>query len=151
MASVGVTADSCPICTDPFTVVTRRALECPSCHYRVCLPRARKCLLISPSVLPGCVSCKGYFNGAFLDSQFSAAWLNGPYRHRRGEKLADQERSLLPHTQVAATAEKERREHEKVRQEVFVEVAALRRQLQDATRRYETARQGGPPPPSVSQ
>ena len=99
----------CDVCCEPFTRVLRVPVACPYCRAEACSPCCRRYILGLPGSAAACMFCKKEWTRDFLDTTFNKAFLNGRglKEKRQGALLAFEE-ALLPATQDAARAARER-------------------------------------------
>lgn len=90
----------CQICDYNINISNRKRVECPYCSFDAC----RTCCetYILNEYVPKCMntSCDREWMRQFTSSTFTASFLNTKYKIHREKILFDQERALLPATQV---------------------------------------------------
>lgn len=103
----------CPVCVEPWNRSTRIPVTCAGCDYAACRTCYEKYLLQESS--PKCMSCDREMTRADLVSKFTKKFIQNEYKTHRERLLFDQERSMLPATQVIL---ERMNEEEQIRQRI---------------------------------
>ena len=99
----------CSICCDTFNKSSRKPVVCNRCDVQACMSCVKRYMLGNTQD-PHCMSCKGAWNYAFLETNITKVFLHNEYKKHRENVLLEREKSLLPATQVYAEQEVHRRE-----------------------------------------
>lgn len=86
---------SCVVCTERYTKLLRKRIECNYCHRAACLD-CQKGYLTSSAHDPHCMFCKVGWNEDFIRTNFTNNWLTKEYSKVELECLWQREKSLLP-------------------------------------------------------
>lgn len=94
------TISSCTICAEPYNKLRRVKIACMYCAMEACAQCCQTWLL--SETVPRCMNndCNREWTQKFLSEQFTASFLNKQYKPHREQVIFDQERALLPATQI---------------------------------------------------
>lgn len=118
----------CQICDYTINVSTRKCVSCPYCSFDAC----RTCCetyLLNESV-PKCMntSCNREWTRPFTNSAFTGIFINKKYKKHREQILFDQERALLPVTQIVVENIIRCENIDKKNIEIVIKIKTLQRQ-----------------------
>ena len=92
----------CSICTEPFTKVKRKPVECPRCNKHSCVECLKQYIINNPLNEPHCMFCHQGFTFDFLTAELTKTFIHKDLRGIREEQLLTRELALMPSTQEAA-------------------------------------------------
>ena len=119
---------TCSICCEDFT--SKKFVQCMFCKFDACVTCCKTFLLDSDE--PKCMSCGAHWNSTFMQKSFPATFLNKDYRKHEKNILLRKELSLLPQTQEAARAARQKKEDDILRKKTSAlgkEIELLRQML----------------------
>lgn len=92
--------NTCPICVETYNKSRRAKINCMYCAAEACTQCCQTWIL--SETVPKCMNndCNREWTQKFLSEQFTAVFLNKQYKPHREQVMFDQERALLPATQV---------------------------------------------------
>ena len=95
-----ILTDCCSICTENLNKTTRALIKCEYCDHSACKCCYQRYIL--DLTAPKCMNndCNRHWTRKFLAQTFSHSFINVTLRKHREQVLFDQERALLPATQV---------------------------------------------------
>ena len=125
---------SCNICCDSYNKSTRSKVSCPYCDFEVC----RTCCetYILSETIPKCMqpNCAKEWSRKFLRENFTNVFLTSKYKEHLENILFDQEKALLPATQLIVEEKIRKRNIRKQMMEIDALVEDLRRQYRNLER-----------------
>lgn len=92
---------TCTICDKHYTEELRRKVTCAHCGFSACRACTRT-YIETANANPGCMNPKCFkeWDRDFINRNFPTSWINGQYRELRRNLLVEQEKALLPSSQV---------------------------------------------------
>lgn len=87
----------CPICTEYYTLSTRKKTECLYCNYSFCIKCVKKYLLSNMND-PCCMNCKHEWNREFIDLHLSKNFRIKDYKSHRENILFEREKLFFQDT-----------------------------------------------------
>jgi len=110
---------SCNICCEKYNKSTRLEVTCCYCDFSNCRTCFQKYTLETQD--PYCMNCKKIFTKDFIGKYCTSTFINNDLKKHRENVLLEQQKSLLPATQVYVVAEKERNKLRKEIKEIEME------------------------------
>jgi len=101
---------SCQVCIEPYTVSSRKKIQCLYCQYESCVQCVKK-FILSNRHDPCCMSCKHPWNREFLDANLSRNFRIKEYKKHRENVLFERESSFFPETVQLMEKNQEQKEH----------------------------------------
>lgn len=98
--TVSTASAECTICAENYNKKRRAKITCMYCHMEACAQCCQTWIL--SETVPKCMNndCNREWTQKFLSEQFTAAFLSKQFKPHREQVIFDQERALLPATQV---------------------------------------------------
>ena len=118
----------CNICCQQFTKIKRQPLKCLYCETEVCKECARNIMITRSQSY--CYSCKKIWPDEFLIEHFPKTWVNGELSKCQSDVIFDQQKAILPQTQLVVQQEVI---HEKMNQ-LQIQVENYDRQIDNKRR-----------------
>jgi hypothetical protein len=127
---------TCAICTEKFNVTTHLLIQCPYCEFEACRTCCKTYLL--NETVPKCMNndCGREWTRKFMNSVFTREFLSNEYKKHRENVLFDQERALLPATQILVENEVRKENIVKKNMELKAQIDVLRREMQNLNHEY---------------
>ena len=125
MAAMKDEPEVCTICSDIYTAIVRKRVECRFCHVATCSKCIEQYLLSRPEDAH-CVHCRVNYNDAMLHSICTKTYLTSRYFKHRQEVLLNREKANLPGLQHAAMQELKRRKNDEKVKEIYREIQELK-------------------------
>ena len=97
---------SCNICCEKYNKSTRLELTCCYCDFSNCRSCLQKYSLETNEIY--CMNCKKVFTRDYIANAFTSTFINNDLKKHREKVLLEQQKSLLPATQVYVVVEKQR-------------------------------------------
>ena len=101
--------DTCTVCSDKYTKIIRKKIECKYCHQSTC----SKCIeqyLLGRHEDAHCLHCRVNYNDATLYEICTKTYLTNSYFKHRQDVLVNREKANLPGMQIVEIEERKRRE-----------------------------------------
>ena len=95
----------CQICDNKFNITTRKKVECPYCKFETCRTCTETYVLGDNTIKCMSPDCGRQWTRQHIHSIFTAVFIKGKLKERREQLLLDNERALLPSTQVLVERE----------------------------------------------
>lgn len=130
------TIPTCNICTEKFNKTNHLLISCAYCKFESCRTCCKTYLL--NETVPKCMNneCNQEWTRAFMNSVFTQTFLVNEYKKHRENVLFDQERSLLPATQILVENEIKKENIIKKTNEVKNQINALRIHMNELNNEY---------------
>lgn len=96
----------CAVCCEPFTLHTRKRIDCGWCSYAACASCAQR-FILTLNDTPHCMSCNHAWDRQFMQLNFTKAFTTNTLKKHREQVLFEIEKGLLPETQPYAERERE--------------------------------------------
>lgn len=125
----------CEICCNAPNNSSRLMVACPFCNFEACRTCHQTYLLNEPISI--CMSCKKEWSREFLRKQFTAAFLNKPYRIHLEEVAFEQEKALMPETQLEVERIIKRAEIKVKLDEIDMQIRELKREKYFLQKKYD--------------
>jgi hypothetical protein len=124
------TTTSCSICDEKFDKKKRTKITCSFCSFETCRTCSEKYILSNTSLNVCCMnpSCKKEWTRYFIRSVFTFVFISGEFKKHREQILFEQERALLPATQVLIEEENRTKQTKKELEKIQKEINILRQQ-----------------------
>jgi len=138
--------ETCQICDEQYNKSTNKKVDCPYCEFGSC----RKCCetYILGETLPKCMSpsCGKTWTRKFLVDTFTKNFVSKTLKEHRENILFDQERALLPATQIIVEQQIQREKLAKRIHDIDMEIRKLKRLRYDIFNNFhQHADQGSTP------
>ena len=91
---------SCSICCENFNSSTRKCITCPYCTFESCSTCSRTYILNEKVSTCMDNSCKNEWTRKFIVESFPKSWVNKEWKNMKMGKEVENEKSLLPTTQL---------------------------------------------------
>lgn len=136
-------ADSeCAICVEKYNKSNRLKIKCMYCDFVAC----RKChetYLLNESV-PKCMAseCGREWTRKYIAEHFTKSFINGPYKTHREQILIEQERALMPATQIYVERQRQIEQMESELKRLDDQIDALQRLRTNSANNLFIARRG---------
>jgi len=126
----------CTICTEKFNVTTHLPIQCPYCEFEACRTCCKTYLLNQTD--PKCMNndCEHEWTRKFMNSVFTREFITNEYKKHRENVLFDQERALLPATQVLVENEVRKENIVKKNIDLKNQIDILRHEMQNLNNEY---------------
>jgi len=125
----------CTICSDKYTSIIRKRVECRFCHVATC----SKCIeqyLLSRTEDAHCVHCRVNYNDATLQGICTKTYLTSRYFKHRQEILINREKANLPSLQPAAMREIKQRKMEEMIRAKYREIQEMKEKRGEVIIKY---------------
>ena len=93
-------SNECQICCEKFNMSTRKLVSCPYCEFGACKTCCETYVLGESNVKCMNTACNRDWTRQFIASAFTNVFVTGKLKKQREQLLFDNERALLPATQV---------------------------------------------------
>ena len=120
----------CIVCVEKMT--PSRVFTCPFCEYKCC----KKCVsqyLLHTQDDPNCMNCRKRFDRDIL-AQLPKTFINNALKNHRENTLLDQQKSMMPSTQIYVNQEITRRQNQQVINQLNAQRNVLKRKLHEINR-----------------
>lgn len=91
---------TCNICCEKFNKSNHCSVQCPYCDFDVCRLCCETYILAEPTAKCMKPDCAKEWSRKFMREHFTDSFLSGKYKQHLEDILFDQEKSLLPATQI---------------------------------------------------
>lgn len=89
----------CPICVEKYNNSSRKLIQCSYCEYNSCMT-CTQTYILSHTGDAQCMNCNKVWSKEFVSKTFSKTFRTTSYKKHREKILFDNERGLLPATQL---------------------------------------------------